>query len=57
MWSGHLGKPLSTIEEPETGAAVSVAISPDRETVAIGYHSGYISIHIVSGMWDSVLYD
>ncbi|KAL4232139.1 hypothetical protein ACF0H5_009714 [Mactra antiquata] len=50
VWSGHLGKPLSVIGDSDLGPAVSVAISPLKEYIAIGYHSGLVRIHdVISG--------
>jgi telomerase protein component 1 len=50
VWSGHLGKPIATIGKEELGPAVSIAISPQQDLVAIGYHSGFIKVHdVLSG--------
>ncbi|XP_052772400.1 telomerase protein component 1-like [Mya arenaria] len=49
VWSGNLGKPVGDIMAEDQDQAVSVAISPDRKSVAIGYHSGKIEIHDVQG--------
>ena len=47
VWSGHLGKPIITVGKEELGPAVSIAISPQQDVVAIGYHSGVIKVHDV----------
>ncbi|XP_053406458.1 telomerase protein component 1-like [Mercenaria mercenaria] len=50
VWSGHLGKPIITVGTEQLGPAVSIAISPQQDLVAIGYHSGVIKVHdVLSG--------
>jgi WD40 repeat protein len=51
VWSGHMGKPMSSIPaSPEQvgddlGAAVSVAFDPSGDTVAVGYHEGQVRVY------------
>lgn len=42
VWSGNLGKPIIQFGEEELGPAMSVAISSQRTTLAVGYHSGMV---------------
>ena len=42
VWSGNLGKPVTKFGNEELGPAMSVAISHQRATLAVGYHSGEV---------------
>ncbi|KAK3095524.1 hypothetical protein FSP39_015646 [Pinctada imbricata] len=45
VWSGHLGKPINSFGTEEDGAAKSVALSPNGEILAVGYHEGFIKLY------------
>ncbi|KAJ8317249.1 hypothetical protein KUTeg_005153 [Tegillarca granosa] len=50
VWSGHLGKPVYCMGEESHGAAVSIALSPEGDSVATGYHEGQIRVFdVLSG--------
>lgn len=47
VWSGHLGKPLHCLGKEEDGQVKCVALSPEGETLAVGYHEGDIKFYEV----------
>ena len=47
VWSGNLGKPVTKFGNEELGPAMSVAISHQRATLAVGYHSGEVRTYDV----------
>jgi WD40 repeat protein len=42
-----MGKPLHCLGEESDGQVKSVALSPDGETLAVGYHEGFIRFYDV----------
>ncbi|KAK3603040.1 hypothetical protein CHS0354_037788 [Potamilus streckersoni] len=53
VWSGHLGKQVPCIGDESFGPAMSVAIAPDGQSIAVGYHEGDVRIFdILTGMME-----
>ncbi|XP_059178831.1 telomerase protein component 1-like [Physella acuta] len=48
VWSGDLGIPIHKIHTEKHGAAVSVSISPNGLTVAVGYHQGLVRTYDIN---------
>ncbi|KAM9091234.1 telomerase protein component 1 isoform 2-T2 [Megaptera novaeangliae] len=48
VWSGSLGRPRGRLGSPSLSSALSVALSPDGDQVAVGYRADGIRIYTIS---------
>ncbi|XP_004390075.1 telomerase protein component 1 [Trichechus manatus latirostris] len=48
VWSGSLGRPRGCLRSPSPSPALSVALSPDGDWVAVGYRADGIRIYRIS---------
>lgn len=48
VWSGSLGRPRGCLGCPSLSSALSVALSPDGDQVAVGYRADGIRIYTIS---------
>lgn len=48
MWSGSLGRPRGCLGSPSLSPALSVALSPDGDHVAVGYRADGIKVYKIS---------
>lgn len=48
VWSGSLGRPRGCLGSPHLSPALSVALSPDGDQVAVGYRADGIRIYRIS---------
>ncbi|OCU01586.1 telomerase protein component 1 [Xenopus laevis] len=48
VWSGGLGRLLGRVDgEIENSSAISLAVSPSKQLLVVGYHSGAVSVYNV----------
>ncbi|KAE8633938.1 hypothetical protein XENTR_v10002156 [Xenopus tropicalis] len=48
VWSGGLGRLLGRVDgEIKNSSAISLAVSPSRQLLAVGYHTGTVSVYSV----------